>query len=82
MIDLSVLINRYSLDCQHGRPDRRPANVGCSNFGYTNKDQSNNSIATLQQTKCKKDNKKFRSMLFQKQSGTYNPLGLIHQAKD
>ena len=36
--DLGVMISRCSLDSQHGRADRHPANVGCSLFRYTNND--------------------------------------------
>ena len=39
--DLGVMIGRCSLDSQHGRPDRHPANVGCSLFRYTNSDLKN-----------------------------------------
>ena len=35
------MIGRCSLDSQHGRPDRHPANVGCSLFRYTNNDSMN-----------------------------------------
>ena len=33
---LGVMIGRCSPDCQHGRPDSHPANVGYSFFRYTN----------------------------------------------
>ena len=33
---LSVMIGKCSPDSQHGRPNRHPANVGCSFFMYTN----------------------------------------------
>ena len=39
--DLGVMIGRCSLDSQHGRSDRHPANVGCSLFRYTNSDLMN-----------------------------------------
>ena len=39
--DLGVMISRCSLDSQHRRPDRHPANVGCSIFRYTNNDSTN-----------------------------------------
>ena len=39
--DLGVMISRCSLDSQHGRPDRHPANVDCSLFRYTNSDLKN-----------------------------------------
>ena len=39
--DLGVMIGRFSLDSQHGRPDSHPANVGCSLFMYTNNDSMN-----------------------------------------
>ena len=38
---LGVMIGRCSLDSQHGRPDRHPANVGYSFFRYTNGDLRN-----------------------------------------
>ena len=38
---LGVMIARCSPDSQHGRPDRHPANVGCSLFMYMNDDISN-----------------------------------------
>ena len=40
-IGLGVMIGRRSPDSQHGRPDRHPANVGCSFFRYVNDDISN-----------------------------------------
>ena len=36
---LSDKIGRWSLEDQHGGLDQHPANVGCSNFGYTNNDR-------------------------------------------
>ena len=39
--DLGVMIGRCSLDSQHGRPNRHPANVGCSLFRYTYSDLKN-----------------------------------------
>ena len=33
---LGIIIGTCSLDCQHGRPDPHPANVGCSFFRYMN----------------------------------------------
>ena len=36
-----VIIGRCSPDSQHGRPNRHPANVGCSFFRYTNDDLRN-----------------------------------------
>ena len=39
--DLGVMISRCSLDSQHGRSDRHPANVGCSLFRYTNSNLKN-----------------------------------------
>ena len=36
--DLGVMIGRCSLDSQHGRPNRHPANVGCSLVRYRNSD--------------------------------------------
>ena len=38
---LGVMIDRCSLDSQHGWLDRHPANVGCSLFRYTNSDLKN-----------------------------------------
>ena len=38
---LDVMIGRCSLDSQHGRPVRHPANVGYSLFRYTNSDLRN-----------------------------------------
>ena len=38
---LGVMIGRCSPVRQHGRPDRHPANVGCSLFRYMNDDISN-----------------------------------------
>ena len=38
---LGVMIGRCSLDSQHGRHDRHPANVDCSLFRYMNGDISN-----------------------------------------
>ena len=38
---LGVMIGRYFLDSQHGRPNRHPANVGCSLFRYINGDLRN-----------------------------------------
>ena len=38
---LGVMIGRCSPDCQHGRPDRHPANIGCSFFRYMNDDIRN-----------------------------------------
>ena len=35
------MTGRCSLDCQHGRTNRHPANVGCSLFRYTNRDLRN-----------------------------------------
>ena len=35
------MIDRCSLDRKHGRPDRHPANVGCSLFRYRNSDLRN-----------------------------------------
>ena len=40
---LGVMIGRCSPDSQHGRPDRHPANVGCSCCRYTNDDLRNHS---------------------------------------
>ena len=37
---LVVMIRRCSLDCQDGRHDRHPANIGYSCFRYTNDDLS------------------------------------------
>ena len=39
--DLGVMIGRCSLDSQHWRSDRHPANVGCSIFRYTKNDSTN-----------------------------------------
>ena len=36
-----VMIGKCSLDSQHGRPGRQPANVGCSFFRYMNDDVKN-----------------------------------------
>ena len=36
-----VMIGRCSLDSEHGRSNRHPANVGCSFFRYTNGDLRN-----------------------------------------
>ena len=39
---LGITIGKCSLDSQHGRPNRHPANVGCSSFFmYMNNDESN-----------------------------------------
>ena len=38
---LGVMIGRCSPDSQQGRPDRHPANVGCSFFKYMNDDVIN-----------------------------------------
>ena len=38
---LGVMIGRCSLDSQHGRSDRHPADVGCSLFRYMNDDVRN-----------------------------------------
>ena len=40
VMNLRVMIGRHFYDSQHGRPSQHPANVGYSNFRYTN-DQSN-----------------------------------------
>ena len=52
------MIGSCSLDYQHGEPSKYPANVGCSNFRYTNNDQSNYSTERHQRKKwIKEDNK-------------------------
>ena len=38
---LGVMIGRYSPGGQYGRPERHPANIGCSLFRYMNDDISN-----------------------------------------
>ena len=40
--NLTAVIDRCSLNIQHGGPDQYSANDGCYNFGYGNKDRSNN----------------------------------------
>ena len=45
--DLGVMIGRCSLDCQHERPDRHPANAGCSLLRYTNVDLRNHTNRDL-----------------------------------
>ena len=54
---LGVMIGRCSPDSQHGRPDRHPANVGCSLFRYMNDDISNhNDQRTKRKTWTREDN--------------------------
>ena len=38
---LGVMVGRCSLGSQHGRPNRHPANVGCSFLRYANRDLKN-----------------------------------------
>ena len=55
--DLGVMIGRCSLDSQHGRSDRHPANVGCSLFRYTNSDLWNHTNQRLKRkTLTREDN--------------------------
>ena len=55
--DLGVMIGRCSLDSQHGRPDRHPANVGCSVFRYTNSDLKNHTNQRpKRKTRTREDN--------------------------
>ena len=35
MVDMIVIINRYSFYNQHEGPNKHPVNVGCSNFSFT-----------------------------------------------
>ena len=56
---LGVIIGRCSLNSQHAESVRLPANVGCSYFRYTNKNQSNNVSERHQKRKWRReDNKK------------------------
>ena len=49
---LEVMIGRCSPDSQHGRPDRYPANVGCSIFRYTNDELRNHTNPRRKHKTC------------------------------
>ena len=61
MMDLSTMIGRCSFESQDEGPDWRPENVGCSNFRYKNKDQSNYS---MEKQKRKNEPEKTTKMYF------------------
>ena len=44
---LGFIISRGSINSQHWRPDRHPANVGCSFFSYANDDLKNTTTRDL-----------------------------------
>ena len=54
---LDVMNGRYSPDSQHRKPDRHPANVGCSFVMYTNVDLRNhNNHSHKSKTRTREDN--------------------------
>ena len=49
------MIDRCSPDSQHRRPNRHPANVGCSRFRYMNEDISNHNDQRPKRKTCTRE---------------------------
>ena len=86
---LGIMIGRFLIYSQNGRPKQHPANVGCSFFRYTNDNQSNHSSQRHQLKKWTIEDNKFKLHCYSRNKPTQkkwlksgkNELDL-RQAKD